>query len=47
LPPCRIGFITAQGEQTPEAKALAETIRASLETRQPGEISEGVRPIAA
>ncbi|MGC1574538.1 MAG: LysR substrate-binding domain-containing protein [Beijerinckiaceae bacterium] len=47
LPPCRIGFITAQGEQTPEAKALAETIRASLETRQPGEISEGLRPIAA
>ncbi|MBV8183052.1 MAG: LysR family transcriptional regulator [Hyphomicrobiales bacterium] len=47
LPPCRIGFIAAPGEQTPEARALAETIRASLENRQPGEIGEGLRPMAA
>jgi len=47
LPPCRIGFITAPGEQTPEVKALGETIRASLEARAAGDIAEVLRHIAA
>jgi DNA-binding transcriptional LysR family regulator len=47
LPPCRIGFITAQGEQSPEVKALGETIRAALETRVPGDVGELLRHIAA
>jgi len=47
LPPCRIGFITAQGEQTPEVKALGETIRSALETQTPVELDEVLRHIAA
>jgi DNA-binding transcriptional LysR family regulator len=47
LPPCRIGFITAQGEHAPEVKALGETIRAALEARLPGDVGEVLRHIAA
>jgi DNA-binding transcriptional LysR family regulator len=47
LPACRIGFITASGEHSPEVKALGETIRAALET--PAEIGnlEEIRRSAA
>lgn len=47
LPPCRIGFITAPGEHSPEAKALRETILAALETSTPADADEMLRQTAA
>jgi DNA-binding transcriptional LysR family regulator len=47
LPPCRIGFITAPGEHSPEAKALRETILAALETSTPADADEMLRQSAA
>jgi DNA-binding transcriptional LysR family regulator len=47
LPPCRIGFITAPGEHSPEVKALGETIRAALAAGSTANTEEMLRQSAA
>jgi DNA-binding transcriptional LysR family regulator len=46
LPPCRIGYITANGENPPEVKALGETIRAALQAPVESDLDEARRSAA-